>query len=494
MRDGSGVTSSERLYSATLLEKGLFVIANRPYLHLGNISNLGRNPRMNNSIMKSALALSIGVGLLGTAQAQTYQYKSYSPGIKSTAGFLNANRNNAPGTVKDGVFSMPTAQLSFPSAVRGAQQELAVEVFAIGGTVTANSVSTTQFSGNAPINVIQTDCEGKALAEGEKCTIVLAVDNENGRGSNNGQVHIHGTDSKGAAITEAASLSWFVDAPQARIDNNSLAFADTEAGTVSAPKFFQVYAFGPAPLTIQNVANTTNFRVNSINCLTEQGTQSMFPVTLRTQSSGDFCDIGVVFAPTAPVTANEAMTLVDNDEVLNEPITLTGNGTAAKSYAILWNRGRQSNSTLEFTDKLGFQKTGNWNNFGRYVGSKLLSSGKYYIEIQNSMALSHFGLTQSNNTYDTANTDKVFSPASATLTSTGNVGMLIDLDARTLRAVDSTCAVVGPTITLDPAVAYTPSLYVHYNSANNSSIRVNFGQYSTRCNMPGFQNGWFTLQ
>ena len=494
MRDGLYAISSERLYSPTLLAKGLFVIAGRPYLYLGNISNLGRNPKMNNSILKSALALSIGMGLLGAAHAQTYQYKSYAPGIKSTAGFLNANKNNAPGAVKDGVFSMPTTQLNFPGAIRGAAQELAVEVFAVGGTVTANSVRTTQFSGNAPISVIQTDCEGKVMADGEKCTIVLAVDNDNGRGSNNGQVHIDGTDSKGVAITAAASLSWFVDAPQARIVGPALAFSDTEAGTVSAPKFFQVYAFGPAPLTIQNVANTTNFRVNSISCLTEQGTQSSFPVTLRTQSSGDFCDIGVVFAPTAPVAANESMVLVDDDEVLNEPITLTGNGTAAKSYAVLWNRGKQSNSTLEFTDSLGFQKTGSWNNYARYVGSKLLSSGKYYVEIQNSLGLMHFGLTQGNNTYVTAASDKVFSPASATITDTSNLGMLIDLDARTLQAVDGACAIVGPTIALDPAVAYAPSLYAHFNSATGNSVRVNFGQYGTRCNMPGFQNGWFTLQ
>lgn len=432
---------------------------------------------------------------IGSAQAQEFKFKTFSPGIKSTAGFLSASRQNSPETVSQGAFSLPTAQLTIPGAFRGDTQELQIDVYALGQRVSPTNVSTSQITGNAPLVVKSENCTGATLTEGQFCSVVLAVQNEAGRGSNTGQVQIQGTDAGGRSISGAARLSWSVLAPMSAQSTGSLSFPDVEVGALSAPQFFRVEVVS-APLTISSLSAPAGFELSSVNCLTASGTVNSLPVVIRPKTSGDYCEFGVTFKPTASISYNTAMVVNDDDEGYQVEVNLVGKGVSPKSYATWLNRGRQTQDLSISTDGLTLTKTSSWNNSVRLVGSKLLDSGKYYIEFNNNLPMSQFGMTPGISVSETTPSDRGFNLTTSGLTSfVGSFGMLIDMDARTIQAVNSSCAVSSASVALAGTGGQTPyAIYPAGTGSRGLTSSVNFGQYAMRCSFPGYQNGWFTQQ
>ncbi len=120
------------------------------------------------------------------------------------------------------------------------------------------------------------------------------------------------------------------------ITPTSLTFADLGVGGTSANFPVVVYNSGDAPVLIDRVYTTGDFRLSSTGCVT----------TLRV---GSYCTSNVQFAPAA--TGARTGTLVFEDSATGSPqsVTLKGNGIAAAPLAIATpdgiNFGTQANGT-----------------------------------------------------------------------------------------------------------------------------------------------------
>jgi hypothetical protein len=90
-----------------------------------------------------------------------------------------------------------------------------------------------------------------------------------------------------------------------------LQFPTTGVATTSAPLGTTVYDLGTDPLTVSNVAVSSDFVIQSNNCTT-------------VAPSGGSCTIQVAFAPTATGTDSGTLTITDNSAGSPHKVALTG--------------------------------------------------------------------------------------------------------------------------------------------------------------------------
>jgi len=240
--------------------------------------------------------------------------------------YVNSNTNGLATTYVtlsgNGVVGTPGLTLSSAGLVFNPQ--------VIGTTSSAQSLVVLNTS-NVPVTIFGLSVTGTALTDYTATGCVTTV-------YPGGQCSVRVTFAPTAAGTRAATVT-MADSTTAgshsltltgsgvaqtltlAITPSSMTFADLGVGAMSSNFPVQVYNSGDAPVIIDRVFTTGDFRIYSTGCVT----------TLRV---GSYCTTNVQFAPSA--TGARSGTLVFEDSAAGSPqsIVLKGNGLAAAPLAI----------------------------------------------------------------------------------------------------------------------------------------------------------------
>jgi hypothetical protein len=251
--------------------------------------------------------------------------------VSSNSSGLANSSVNLSGT---GFVGAPALTLSSAGLVFGPQ------VIKTNSTSQSVIVSNT---GNVPVTIFGVSVSGDYTASGCIQTIspgqvcfVRVVFTPTAAGTRAGtiiltdstQAGAHSFTTTGTGLTQTAILA---------MDPPSLLFADLAVGATSTPpQNIQVTNTGDAPVLIDRVFATGDFRVSSTGCVTN----------LRV---GSVCTISVEFAPTAVGTRTGSIVLEDSATGSPQSVTLSGKGLTAAPAAILspdsFNFGTQAQGT-----------------------------------------------------------------------------------------------------------------------------------------------------
>jgi len=240
--------------------------------------------------------------------------------------YVNSNTNGLTTTYVslsgNGVVGAPALTLSSAGMVFNPQ--------VVGTTSPAQNLIVSNTS-NVPVTIFGLSVTGTALTDYTASGCITTV-------YPGGQCYVRVTFVPTAAGTRAATVT-MADSTTAgshsftvtgtgvaktltlTITPSSLTFADLGVGAMSSNFPVQVYNSGDAPVVIDRVFTTGDFRIYSTGCVT----------TLRV---GSYCTTNAQFAPTA--TGARSGTLVFEDSATGSPqsIVLKGNGLAAAPLAI----------------------------------------------------------------------------------------------------------------------------------------------------------------
>jgi len=251
--------------------------------------------------------------------------------VSSNSNFQATSSVSLSGT---GVVGTPTLSLSAAGLVFNPQ--------VIGISSVAQSVSVSN-TGNVPVTIFGVSASGdytvsgcvQTLSPGQACSVRVTF-TPTATGARAGTVTLadstqagtHSFTTTGTGLNPTETLA---------LDPPSLLFADLAVGNTSTPALaIQVTNTGDAPVLIDRVFPTGDYRVNSTSCVTN----------LRV---GSVCTINVEFAPTA--AGARAGTIVIEDSATGSPqtVTLTGKGLTAAPAATTspdsFNFGTQAQGT-----------------------------------------------------------------------------------------------------------------------------------------------------
>ena len=165
----------------------------------------------------------------------------------------------------------------------------------------------------------------------------------------------------GTGLTPTATLS---------IDPPSISFPDTTVGATSANITIQVTNTSNAPVVIDRVFESGDFRVANTGCVT----------TLRVAAT---CNITVQFIPTTTGKRTGAITLTDAAAGSPQSVPLSGNGIAAAAAAIVspdgLTFGNQAQSTTSNTLTVTLNNVGNL----AFDASNVAATGDFQVASNN---------------------------------------------------------------------------------------------------------------
>lgn len=478
------------------------------------------------SVVLAALALST------PALAQSYKFKSYSPGVKSNAGVLTANPANPTNPTQPEVPKEPeplVSSLVFSSVTpvnlgavqRGAPNGAVVDITARDGDVSLVGMSI-QGAYSPPFIIGSTTCS-QTLSKDQTCSATVSFESENATGAHEGTIRVDYRDSKSDLKALSTQVSASMVFGRVAYSVPTLNFPATDVAKVSSALTARLSNSGTGTLTVNSISAPAGFNLTSVSCDTASGNQSTLPVTLRSSSqSEDGCTVALTFAPTAPINYSGVLAVTSDNYGGAPLLTLTGSGQTPIDYATMINTGYQSNLLTMSNGNL----TGTWptntSNASLYRTNKVRSSGKYYVEFTtNNLKTFSIGIMRNAASITRGvgyfGTDfgfwdghAAFHPTSARTKSPNvitsgvanwalpgdglvstTVGMKIDLNTGVVTLVGSDCADKS-VITLGNLGTDNFAPAIVSNPNPGSSFTANLGQFPTNCPVPaGFNKGWF---
>lgn len=292
---------------------------------------------MSKKIILASLCLSLGAQAY--AQQSAYQYRAYTPGLKSTAGALTVTAQPpaatpAPTPAPAGTVALPAlmdaglANLNSP-VVKSYKVEFAGPA---GSTVTSLAVT----NANEIFSISSDNCTGRVFASGQSCLFDVTVSTATA-GAYQGYLSVVAS-SEGQTISDESPIKISVASGAASTFTEYLGwnrdFGAVAHNSVVAPRTIQYMRTGGSALNVHSiVSSTSDFEVKSVKCTVDGVQNQPLPVVIsRSHSTGDQCFIELTMSTQQVGLKSGQIQINSNDStVANKTIALSGEVVAPLS-------------------------------------------------------------------------------------------------------------------------------------------------------------------